>query len=609
MGGESAPVEPAVSAIPAATPHSARGTVDPRPADGLEGTHRPDGGRGSAPAPGSLRRRWSALRASMPLLRRDMVLALLASCAASLAAIALTAVSAWLIVEASHQPPIMTLLVAIVGVRFFGLSRSLLQYLSRLTLHSAIFASLTALRSRLWAHFERSGSGDRTLLTSDTALRTMIADADDLRDLVPRALVPPIVALMVVAAIITTTGLLLPTAVPILLVLAGLGLLLVPALLVRAQAPVAARMRSGRARILSLVTRALAATVDLTANRAAGSVLDRLATTEADLADAQSRSARVYGAAQLAIQVATAAAAVAVAATSSAPTGVLAVVVLMTVGLTDVLSSSLTAWRALPQLGLVLDRLPVARAHVGADDEDPAAQPTAAGRAPRLTSLALEGITVGWEERAVVEDLDLRADVDRWTVVVGESGSGKSTTVGVLLRFLDPWSGRYRAGTTTGQDVDVLGFAAAEVAGALAWCPQEAHVFRSTVRGNLAIAREQTPSDSQMCDALTRAGLGEWANAQGLDRWVGDRGAEISGGQRQRLAVARTILSGAGVIVLDEPTAHLDRATAAGMLARLRQGLVGHTVVLVTHDRRLIEPDDRVVDLGAGRLSPASSRT
>ena len=101
-----------------------------------------------------------------------------------------------------------------------------------------------------------------------------------------------------------------------------------------------------------------------------------------------------------------------------------------------------------------------------------------------------------------------------------------------------------------------------------------------------------------MTAALRAAGLGDWADAEGLDRWVGDRGTEISGGQRQRLAVARTLLTGADVIVLDEPTAHLDDETARPLIDDLRGNLRDRTVVMVTHDRRLIADGDEVVDLG-----------
>lgn len=178
----------------------------------------------------------------------------------------------------------------------------------------------------------------------------------------------------------------------------------------------------------------------------------------------------------------------------------------------------------------------------------------------------------------------------------------------VLLRFLDPWAGAYEAGERGGERIDVLDLRPEELAGRVAWCPQEAHVFRSTVRGNLALASQTVPDDAAMFAALRAAGLGHWATPAGLDRWVGDHGSEISGGERQRLAVARTLLTGAEVIVLDEPTAHLDAETAHRLIGDLRASLNDRTVIMVTHDRSLIAPADRVIRLGA-EVSPASIRT
>ena len=111
-----------------------------------------------------------------------------------------------------------------------------------------------------------------------------------------------------------------------------------------------------------------------------------------------------------------------------------------------------------------------------------------------------------------------------------------------------------------------------------------------------------------MFSALRAAGLSDWADAGGLDRWVGDHGTEISGGQRQRLAVARTLLTGADVIVLDEPTAHLDDETARALIDDLRGSLRDRTVVMVTHDRRLITEGDEVVDLGTRVPEAEASR-
>ena len=554
----------------------------------------------------ALRRRWSLLRSSMPLFTPNMIIALLSSCASSLAAIALTAVSAWLIVEASYQPPIMILMVAIVGVRFFGLSRSVLLYLSRLKLHSAIFASLGRLRSRLWEHFEAVGMGDRKLLTSDAALRTMVSDADDVRDLIPRTLFPPLASSLVYLAVLIAAWALDPATLPVFLALGALNLVIVPAAVIWSESGLAGRVRKLRSRILSVLARALNAKTDLRTNRADATVLTVLAREEQELQRVQRRSSHRFGMAQLWLQLSTVGAAVLIAMSSSAPTEIRAVVVLIALGSADVFSQSLLAYRALPTLGAVLDRIPaLSPAQSSLPTHNRRAQ---VSDAHPFTVLELEDMSVGWDDGPVVADVDLRAQKGGWTVLHGDSGTGKTTTLSVLLRFLDPWFGSYRAEDDAGRETDVLGLAPEDLAGRIAWCPQEAHVFRSTVRGNLAIARRDTPSSEEMCAALTSAGLGDWADPAGLDLWVGDHGAEISGGQRQRLAVARTLLSGAEVLVLDEPTAHLDDEMARRLVSDLRESLGSHAVVMVTHDRSLIADSDRLVELGH-ELSRASSRT
>ncbi|MCF2587885.1 thiol reductant ABC exporter subunit CydC [Brevibacterium sp. UCMA 11752] len=598
------PADPKMPAVPvmSADPAAAGRTQSAEPAE----TVGEDYGSAQEGRRATLRRRWSLLRSSMPLFTPNMIIALLASCASSLAAIALTAVSAWLIVEASYQPPIMILMVAIVGVRFFGLSRSVLLYLSRLKLHSAIFASLGRLRSRLWEHFEAVGMGDRKLLTSDAALRTMVSDADDVRDLIPRTLFPPVASSLVFLAVLIAAWALDPATLPVFLALGALNLVVVPAAVIWSESGLAGRVRMLRSRILSVLARALNAKTDLRTNRADATVLTVLACEEQELQRVQRRSSHRFGMAQLWLQLSTVGAAVLIAMSSSAPTEIRAVVVLIALGSADVFSQSLLAYRALPTLGAVLDRIPA----LSPAQSSPSTY-NHRGRAcdaNAFTVLELEDMSVGWDDGPVVDDVDLRAQKGRWTVLHGDSGTGKTTTLSVLLRFLDPWSGSYRAEDDAGHETDVLSLAPGDLAGRIAWCPQEAHVFRSTVRGNLAIARRDTPSSEEMFAALTSAGLGEWADPAGLDLWVGDHGAQISGGQRQRLAVARTLLSGAEVLVLDEPTAHLDEEMAHRLVSDLRESLDSHAVVMVTHDRSLIAEGDRLVELGS-ELSRASSRT
>ncbi|WP_062242983.1 thiol reductant ABC exporter subunit CydC [Brevibacterium epidermidis] len=555
----------------------------------------------------TLRRRWSILNSSLPLFTPTMLLAALTACASSLAAIALTAVSAWLIVEASYQPPIMLLMVAIVGVRFFGLSRSVLLYASRLKLHSAIFAALTRLRTRLWEHFERVGMSDRRLLTSDSALRAMVADADDVRDLVPRTLFPPLVSALVVIGVSITAALLDVSSLGWFILLGAVNLVIVPILVIRAESRLASGIREDRNRILSVLTRALHAKDDLRTNRVESRVLGLVAGLESDLEAKQKASARNFGLAQLWLQLSTFTTAVILAASSGAPTEIVAVLSLMALGLGEVFASALEAFRQLPGLGTALDCLPDPDGAVDSDAEASAlSAPT--DELVGVDALEFDKITVGWDDQAVVSGLDLRTERGGWAVLCGDSGTGKTTSLSVLLRFLDPWSGSYRARDRNGTDHDMLTRSPEDLVGRIAWCPQEAHVFRSTVRGNLALAQRSVPGDDEMFSALRAAGLSDWADAGGLDRWVGDHGTEISGGQRQRLAVARTLLTGADVIVLDEPTAHLDDETARALIDDLRGSLRDRTVVMVTHDRRLITDGDEVVDLGTRVPEAEASR-
>jgi ATP-binding cassette subfamily C protein CydCD len=197
----------------------------------------------------------------------------------------------------------------------------------------------------------------------------------------------------------------------------------------------------------------------------------------------------------------------------------------------------------------------------------------------------------------VFADLSARAERGRVLVVSGPSGSGKSTLLAVLLRYLAPSRGHV---LLNGVDAETL--APAAVRQRIAWCPQEAHLFDSTLRGNLLLARntDDAPGDEELRDALHRVGLGELLVSlpAGLDTPIGPGGAFLSGGQRQRVAVARTLLARADVVLLDEPTAHLDREAADALMDDLRSALADRVVVVVTHDEALRRYDDVVLRLG-----------
>ena len=220
-------------------------------------------------------------------------------------------------------------------------------------------------------------------------------------------------------------------------------------------------------------------------------------------------------------------------------------------------------------------------------------QPLAPPRGP--AAVALEDVTARYaaEDEDALQGFGLRLDPGRRVALVGPSGAGKTTVTNLLFRFLDPDEGRV---TIAGEDV--RRYRQADVRATFALAGQEAHLFDSSIRENLRIGRP-TATDGELEDALARAQLADWVASlpDGIDTLVGEEGTELSGGQRQRLVLARALLSKAPVLVLDEPTAHLDPPTAERLMDDVLDAAGERTVLLITHRREGLERMDEVVAL------------
>ncbi len=589
--GSGTPEAPATEAPATVAPameaaHAAAPAADPVPGE-------PSGPGGPGPVRG-------LARILAPLGFRFTGAVLLAALAA-LFAVALSGLSGWLIIRASEQPPILYLLGAIVGVRFFGIGRAVLRYCERLVVHDLVFEAMTRLRGALWASLSHRALSLRRLLSGGNVLGTVVDDVDTLRDLIPRVVLPPLSALAVAAAAITATAMLLPAALPAVVVTALAALLLAPLAALVADRNAARAEQQLRSLVLRDVAAALDARAELGANGVAGTVRGSLAARDRAATGAARRAAWAEGLGQgigvLACTLGALAAGLAGAGqvqAGSSAAAVLAVIVLMQLALAEPFGAVVPAVRQAPALAAVLRRI---AATGGLDEVAETGLIAVPGLPGNSAGLELRGLEARWPGgEPVFSGIDADAGPGRWLAVTGPSGAGKSTLLSVLLGFLPPSAGTAKLG------------------GKAAWCPQEAHLFDSTIRGNLLLARPagEKPDETQMRQALAAVGLSTLVAAlpDGLDSRIGPSGSFLSGGERTRLAMARTLLSGADVLLLDEPTAHLDAGTAAVMMAELRAGLRDHTVVLVTHNPADIRPGDERLELAAGRTlaKPATAQ-
>ncbi len=502
---------------------------------------------------------------------------------ASLSAVALIGASAWLIASAAGMPPVLTLTVAAVSVRFFALSRALLRYVERLVGHSSALRGLTKLRVSVYLKLERITPIGLRNLSRGEYLSRIGADVDSALDLPLRVVLPWIQALLVTIAIAVFTWWVLPLNGVLITVLGSIALIVVPVIVRIIASRTDTRLAPARSQVVDAVVEIADNTEQILVTGSGPSALAALKQRDEKVNSLLNRQAwsiglgiglgtvlqgsAVIGALLIGIP--------AVTAGTINPV-MLAVLALLPLALFEILGTlpaAAVSWRNMSVVAQQIEDLDNIEAF------------------PVETLSSVDGVQVRdlktqWPNSDSVALVDVCFTVARnsHVAIVGPSGSGKSTLAYCLMGYL-PFTGHI------------------EISDSKRLLAQQSYVFDTTIRNNIQIGGGEM-SDEEILRVLKRADLMDWLESQpnGVDTELGSFGNRMSGGERHRLSFARLIAAGSDLVILDEPTEHLDFETAEKIERDIWNSTQGVTTIMITHRLTAAQQCDQIIEFDAGRI-------
>ncbi|WP_100012392.1 thiol reductant ABC exporter subunit CydC [Lentibacillus sediminis] len=535
--------------------------------------------------------------------KRDILLSILAGFIAGIAAVGLFAASGYLISKSALVPPLYALIALTSTVKLLGFVRALSRYGERYFSHRATFTILSNLRVSFFERLEPLAPRIFQRYRSGDLLARIVGDVESLQDYFLRVFYPPIVLVMVFLATILFTMFFSVYTALVLLVGLVLTVFVVPALFSLRQARIDSRVREGRGALSTDVTELFQGFRDLKIYRQLGEKEEALLRSSDDYVAEQERE----GVQKLFSQ------SVNTFVTFIVTWFVLALGAYLVsdgqlegIFLAMLLMISLTVFEDAGPMAVfpihmqntrrAASRLFSVVEEDGADREVEGTEKLSQELPP---AIEMEDVTFRFaeEDRAAVKELNLKLAPGTKTAIVGPSGSGKSTVLQLILSM----------GTAAEGEIHLSGVSVRKLQPQSIWQAanvvlQENHFFYGTIRENLQLAGNDL-TDEQMEAALDQVELAHFA----LGDSVFEKGENLSGGEKQRLAIARAMLKGGRLWLLDEPTSSVDAVTEKAIYERLFEQAKADTLVLISHRLQGLEKMDQIVVMERGTVVEAGT--
>ena len=529
--------------------------------------------------------------------------------------ISLMGTSAWLISAAALHPSIAELQVAIVGVRFFGISRGVFRYLERLVSHNVTFRLLSRLRVWFYEKLEPLAPARLMDYRAGDLLARIIGDVETLENFYVRVVAPPLVALLTAVGVSIFLGSFYPSLATVLIgFFLGLGLIL-PSLARTLSRQPGKALISLRAELHTQLVDGIQGLPDILAYGRATDKLTLISKTGHAYGLAQRHMACISG-----LQ-----SALAVILTHLGMWAVLYLAIplvsdgrlsgVMLGALTLLTLASFEAVTPLPQTAQMWESVQTAAGRLFeivdtspmTVDSRPLTEEAQSAVHGQLSAVTFDAVTFSYPNTSfpAIKDISFDLSPGKNIAIVGPSGAGKSTLVNLLLRFWEYSSGDIRLGGES-----LHGLEQDEVRERCAVVAQKTYFFNASIRENLQLANPSA-SQKEIEKAAQQAQIHKFIMSlpKGYETYIGEQGQRLSGGERQRLAITRALLKDAPILILDEPTANLDPLTEKQVLETLFKVMKLKTALLITHRLVGLENLDEILVMEQGEIIERGTQT